>query len=82
MFTGSQDSSICVATGYGMDGRGVKVQVPIEAIFPFSPSRPDRFWDPPNLLYNGYRRIFPRGVKLPGREADHLLPTSTEVKNT
>jgi hypothetical protein len=24
-----------------------------------SPRRPDRLWDPPNLLSNGYRRFFP-----------------------
>jgi len=42
--------------------------------------RPDRPWD---FLLDGYREgggIF-RGVKLPGREADHLLPCSAEVKN-
>jgi hypothetical protein len=30
---------------------------------------PDRLWDPPSLLYNGYR-VFPGGGKRPGREAD------------
>jgi hypothetical protein len=23
--------------------------------------RPDRLWGPPSLLFNGYRRLFPRG---------------------
>jgi len=32
------------------------------------------------LLANGYRN-FCRGVKRPGREVDHSLPPSTEVKN-
>jgi len=36
------------------------------AIFRACPNRP---WDPPILLYNGYR-IFP-GVKRPGRGVDH-----------
>jgi hypothetical protein len=45
-----------------------------------SPCRPDRLWRPPNLLYNGYRELFP-GVRRLGREADHSPPTSVEVKN-
>jgi hypothetical protein len=35
----------------------------------------DRCWDPPSLLFSGYRGTF-TGVKRPGREANHcpLLP--------
>jgi hypothetical protein len=44
-----------------------------------SPLRPDRLWDPPSLLLNGYRRL--PGVKRPGREADQSSPSSAEVKN-
>ena len=33
-------------------------------------SRTHRPWDPPSLLYNGYRVSYP-GVKRPGRGADH-----------
>jgi hypothetical protein len=36
---------------------------------------PDRSWDPPTLLYNGYR-VFPGGRKRPGRDADPSLPSS------
>jgi hypothetical protein len=36
--------SSCVATGYGLDWRGVRVQVPIRAIFCSSPRRPNRIW--------------------------------------
>jgi hypothetical protein len=47
-------------------------------IFSF-PRRPDRLWGPSNLLSNGYRGLS-LGVKRPGREADHSLPASAEVK--
>ena len=33
---------------------------------------------PPNLLYNGYR-VFPRGKKGPGRDADPSPPSSALV---
>jgi len=47
------------------------------------PPRPDRLWGPPSLLSNGYQELFlSLGVKRPGREADHLFPSSAEVKNT
>ena len=38
-------------------------------------TRPDRPWDPLNLLYNGYRISF-TGVKRPGRDVEHPLPSS------
>jgi hypothetical protein len=43
--------------------------------------RPDRFWDPSNLLYNGYwgGGIF-LGVRLQGCEADQGLPSSAKMK--
>jgi hypothetical protein len=62
-------------TGYGLDDRGVGIRVPEGARIVCSPRLPDRFWGPPSLLSNGYR-----GVKRPGREADHSPPTSVEVK--
>jgi hypothetical protein len=75
------DSAIGIATGYGLDGRGVEVRVPVEERFFSSPRRPDRLWSPPSLLSSGYRELFPWGLKRPGREADHSLPTSAEIKN-
>jgi hypothetical protein len=27
----------------------------------YSKERPDRLWGPPNLIYNGYRELFPGG---------------------
>jgi hypothetical protein len=41
---------------------------------------PELLWGPPSLLPNGYQGLFPWGVKRPGREADHLPPSSAEVK--
>jgi hypothetical protein len=70
-----RDGSVGIATGYGLDCRGVGVRVPVGSrIFSF-PRRPDRLWGSPNLLSNGYR-----GLKRPGREADHSHPASAEVK--
>jgi len=44
-----------------------------------SSPRPDRLWSPPILLSNGYWSPS-TGMKRPGREADHPLPSSAEVK--
>jgi hypothetical protein len=76
----SRDSIVGIATGYGVDDRGVGVRVPVESRIFSSLRRPDRFWGPSNLLSNGYRALFLWGVKRPWREADHLPPTSAEVK--
>jgi hypothetical protein len=39
---------------------------------------PDRPWGLPSLLYNEYR-VFLRGNKRPGRDADSLPPSSAVV---
>jgi hypothetical protein len=59
------NSSVGIATGYGLDGRGVRVRVPVAAGFVSSPLRLDRFWGPPSLIFNGYRVLF-SGVKAVG----------------
>jgi hypothetical protein len=71
----SRDSSVGIATGYGLNDRRVGVRVSVKARSFSSPRCPDRLWGPPSLLSNGYR-----GVKRQGREADHSPTTSAEVK--
>jgi hypothetical protein len=57
----SWDSAVGLATGYGLDGRGVGVRVPVGSRIISSPRRPDRLWGPHSVLSNGYRELFPRG---------------------
>ena len=51
-----RDSAVGMATSCGLDGPGIESRWGGE-IFR---SRPDRPWDLPSLLYNGYR-VFPGG---------------------
>ena len=53
---GGRDSSVGVATRYGLNGPGMESRLRGD-IFR---TRPDRPWGPPSLLYNGYR-VFPGG---------------------
>jgi hypothetical protein len=57
-------SAVSIATGYGLDDRGVRVRVPIGSGISSSSRRPDRPWGTPSLLSNGYRGLSGRGVKL------------------
>jgi hypothetical protein len=67
-----------IATGYGLDDRGVGVRVPVVSrIFSF-PRRRDRLWGRLNLQC--VPGALSPGVKLQGREADHSPPASAEVK--
>jgi hypothetical protein len=56
MFMG-RDSSVDLATRYGLDGPGIEFRWGGGEFFR---TRPDRPWGPPSLLYNGYR-VFPVG---------------------
>jgi hypothetical protein len=60
-----RDSSVGIATRYRLDGPGLSRCG--DEIFRI---RPDRPWDPPSLLYNGYPVSFPE-VKRPGCGANH-----------
>jgi hypothetical protein len=47
----NEDSSVCVARGYGLNGR---VSIPgKDEKFSFTPQLPDRLWSPPTLLSIG-----------------------------
>jgi hypothetical protein len=49
----SRDSAVGTATGYGLNDRGVGVQVPLGSRIFSSLRRPDGLWGPPSLLSNG-----------------------------
>jgi len=72
--TVGRDSSVGIATGYGLDGPGMNPGG--GEIFCTCPDRP---WGPPSLLYNGYR-VFPGGKLRPGRGVDHSPPFSPRLR--
>jgi hypothetical protein len=78
----SRGSVAGLASGYGLDDRGVGVRVPTRSRIFTSLYRPDRLWGSTSLLSNKYRGALFPGVKRPGREADHSAKASVEVKKT
>jgi hypothetical protein len=75
------DSSVGIALGYGPDDRDSTVRFPaVAGIFLFTtvsrtalePTQSPIHWVPEALSL---------GVKRPGREADHSLPSSAKIKN-
>jgi hypothetical protein len=78
----SRGGAVGIATGYGLDDRGVGVRVPVASRILVSPYRPDRLSGPPTSYPMDTGGLFPPGVKRQRREADHSLPTSSEVRKT
>jgi hypothetical protein len=74
IFNASCDSAVCIATCYGMEGRGSNPS----GIESFR-RHPYRLWYPHNFLCNGHQGSFP-GVNRPRREVHYLLPSTVEVK--
>jgi hypothetical protein len=67
-----------IATGYGLDDRGVWVRVPVDSWSFSPPNRPDRLCGPPSLLSSGYERLFPGlGVTLTSQL--QLVPRSRKL---
>jgi hypothetical protein len=49
-----RDNAVGLATGYGLDDRGIGVLVQVESRIFSSSRHANQFWGPPNLLYNWY----------------------------
>jgi hypothetical protein len=79
--SGSRDSSVGIAQGYGLDDRGSRVRFPAGTgnfSLTTAVSRTALgLTQPPIQRVPGDLSL---GAKRPGREADHLPPSSTEVK--
>jgi hypothetical protein len=56
----SRNSSVGIATAYGLDDGEVGVRVPVGSIIFASPCCPDRLCGPPSILSKGYRGLFLR----------------------
>jgi hypothetical protein len=67
-----------ITTDYRLDDRGVAVRVPVRSTIFSTSSRPALGSTQPPIQW--VPGALSPGVKRPGREADHSLPTSAEVK--
>jgi hypothetical protein len=75
----SRDTVVGIATGYGLDDRGVGVRVPVGSRIFSSPRRPDRLWGSTQPPIQWVPGVLSSEVKRPGRGADHSPLTSAEV---
>jgi hypothetical protein len=76
-----QNSSVGIATGYGLDGRGTTSITGRGKRLFSNPQSPDQLRGAPTSIYNGYQGALSPGVKRSGREADNSSP-SAKVKNS
>ena len=65
-----RESSVGIATHHGINGPGIESQWEGRDFLHIFCTHPDRSWDPPSHLYNGYR-VFPGGIKRPEHGVDH-----------
>jgi hypothetical protein len=77
----NRDSTVGIATGYGLDDRGFGVRVHVGSRIFFSTSSRLALWatQPPIQWEPG---ALSPGIKRQGREADHSSPAIAEVKKT
>jgi hypothetical protein len=59
----NRGSAVGIATDYGLDDRGVGVQVPVRPRMFTSRYRPDLLWGPTNLLSYRYHGALSPGIK-------------------
>jgi hypothetical protein len=78
----SRDSSDAIATGYGLDGRGIGVRVPVGLRFVISSRYPDRYWDPTQPPIQWVLGAPSWGLNRTVRKANYSPPTSAVVNNT
>jgi hypothetical protein len=76
----SRDSSVGIATDWGLDDRAVGVRVPVGSRIFSTSSGP--VLGPTQLPIQWVPWALSPGVKRPGLEADHSPPTSPELKKT
>jgi hypothetical protein len=76
----SRVTAVGMATGYGLDDRGVGFRFSVgSSIFSSSPLPPDRLWGPSQSPIQWVPGALSPGLKQPGREADHSPRNSAEV---
>jgi hypothetical protein len=79
---GSLGCSVSTVSGYGLDDRAIEVRCPVEAMdFPSSLCVQTGSGAHPASCTMGTGGPFPGGKERLGRDADHSLPSSVEVKN-